>query len=180
MGYTMLQFKSPTAPKANFDRRAVLRGTAWSVPVIAVAIAAPAAAASQVSQPSPTLSANLITGTGVPTVGGTPATLGTGPKGFAVSTTGAAVTGAISVVIDVTPHAATTADGVGLAITASALPASGQSSPFNFVYNRTGTGSVANGTELKFTVTVTVTVVESASKKTVLPAMVFVSTLKKK
>ena len=34
------------APKASFDRRSVVKGAAWSVPVIAAAIAAPAAAAS--------------------------------------------------------------------------------------------------------------------------------------
>ncbi|WP_139184474.1 hypothetical protein [Arthrobacter sp. ok909] len=88
------------------------------------------------------------------------------------------MTGAISVVIDVQPDAAATAAGVGLAVTASALPPSGQSSPYNFAYSRTGTGTVAKDTVLNYAVTVTVTIVESATKKTVLPAMVFVATLK--
>lgn len=42
----MSETKSLAAPKASFDRRAVVKGAAWSVPVIAAAIAAPAAAAS--------------------------------------------------------------------------------------------------------------------------------------
>ena len=42
----MSEIKSLAAPKASFDRRAVVKGAAWSVPVIAAAIAAPAAAAS--------------------------------------------------------------------------------------------------------------------------------------
>jgi hypothetical protein len=170
----MSETKSLAAPKTSFDRRAVVKGAAWSVPVIAAAIAAPAAAASVTPA---TLSAALVPGSGVPTVGGTPEMHGTGPKGFAVTTTGVAVTGAISVVIDVQPDAAATAAGVGLAVTAAALPPSGQSSPYNFAYSRTGSGNSASNAVLKYTVTVTVTVVESATKKTVLPAMVFVATL---
>ncbi|MDP9982298.1 hypothetical protein J2W14_001686 [Pseudarthrobacter oxydans] len=42
----MSEIKSLAAPKVSFDRRAVVKGAAWSVPVIAAAIAAPAAAAS--------------------------------------------------------------------------------------------------------------------------------------
>lgn len=42
----MSEIKSLAAPKASFDRRSVVKGAAWSVPVIAAAIAAPAAAAS--------------------------------------------------------------------------------------------------------------------------------------
>ena len=38
----MSETKSLAAPKASFDRRAVVKGAAWSVPVIAAAIAAPA------------------------------------------------------------------------------------------------------------------------------------------
>lgn len=44
----MSEIKSLAAPKASFDRRSVVKGAAWSVPVIAAAIAAPAAAASVV------------------------------------------------------------------------------------------------------------------------------------
>ncbi|MCI9872592.1 hypothetical protein [Arthrobacter humicola] len=171
----MSEIKSLAAPKASFDRRAVVKGAAWSLPVIAAAIAAPAAAA---STPQPTLSAGLVLGTTAPTVIGTRLMHGTGPKGFAVATTGAAVAGAISVVIAIEPDAAAKTAGIGLAVTASALPPSGQSSPYDFVYTRTGTSTVPKDAVLSYTVTVTVTVVESATKKTVLPAMVFVASLK--
>ena len=169
----MSEIKSLAAPKASFDRRAVVKGAAWSVPVIAAAIAAPAAAAS-----GPTYSAAFIAGNGLPTVAGTPQMSGTGHQGFEVSTTGATFTGAVSVVINVQPDAATAATGVGLAVTASAGTRTGQSAPYNFAYSRTGTATVASDAVLKYTVTVTVTVVESASKSTVLPAMAFVATLK--
>src|SRR5687767_14217638 len=128
----MSEITSLAAPKATFDRRAVVKGAAWSVPVIAAAIAAPAAAA---STPQQTLSLNLVAGTGFPTVAGTPQMSGTGHQGFAVSTTGAAMTGAISVVIDVQPDAATAATGVGLAVTASPQTRSAQSAPYNFAYS---------------------------------------------
>ncbi|MGP4031801.1 hypothetical protein [Pseudarthrobacter sp. 1C304] len=42
----MSQTENLAAPKASFDRRSVVKTAAWSVPVIAAAIAAPAAAAS--------------------------------------------------------------------------------------------------------------------------------------
>jgi hypothetical protein len=177
LGYKMSEIQSLAAPKASFDRRSVVKTAAWSVPVIAAAIAAPAAAA---STPTTTLSAALIAGTGVPVVGGTPQMSGTGLQGFAVSTTGAAVPGAISVVIDVQPDAAANAAGVGLAVTARALAVNGPSSPYNFTYSRTGTGNVVSNVVLNYTVTVTVTVVESPSKSTVLPAMAFPVTLKPK
>ena len=48
----MSEIKSLAAPKASFDRRAVVKGAAWSVPVIAAAIAAPAAAASATDRDS--------------------------------------------------------------------------------------------------------------------------------
>ncbi|CAH0319533.1 hypothetical protein [Microbacterium sp. Bi128] len=169
----MSEIKSLAAPKASFDRRSVVKTAAWSVPVIAAAIAAPAAAAST----PPTYSAAFIAGSGSPAVAGAPQMSGTGHQGFAVSTTGAAMTGAISVVITVQPDAAATAAGVGLAVTAAALPPSGKSSPYNFAYSRTGAGNAASNAVLKYTVTVAVTVVESATKKTVLPPMAFVATL---
>lgn len=168
----MSEIKSLAAPKASFDRRAVVKGAAWSVPVIAAAIAAPAAAASH-----HTYSAALILGTNRPIVSGTPQMSGTGPQGFAVSTTGDTFTGAVSVVINVQPDAATAATGVGLAVTASALTRTAQSEPYNFAYSRTGTANVASDVVLKYTVTVSVTVIESAAKSTVLPAMVFDATL---
>ncbi|HEX9228116.1 MAG TPA: hypothetical protein VF885_16055, partial [Arthrobacter sp.] len=87
------------------------------------------------------------------------------------------MTGAVSVVINVQPDAATAATGVGLAVTAAALPSNGQSAPYNFTYSRTGAGNAPSNAVLKYTVTVTVTVVESANKSTVLPAMAFVATL---
>ena len=47
----MSEIQSLAAPKASFDRRSVVKTAAWSVPVIAAAIAAPAAAASVVTPP---------------------------------------------------------------------------------------------------------------------------------
>lgn len=66
--------------EGGFSRRRVVAGVAWSLPVIATAIAAPAAAASVVPA-----SVNLAAATPITVGGATPAT-GTAPTGFDVQT----------------------------------------------------------------------------------------------
>ena len=102
----MSETKSLAAPKASFDRRAVVKGAAWSVPVIAAAIAAPAAAASHAE----TVTASLE-GAGTPvTYAGTPVMAGTTPKSVkVVNNTHAAINANASVTITITPVAPATA-----------------------------------------------------------------------
>lgn len=98
----------------GFSRRRVVAGVAWSLPVIATAIAAPAAAASGVSATAaltgPGSSISFISSTGTGT--GTNRT-GTGPTGFQITNSGTAFTGAISGTINIKPTA-TVAAGAGV------------------------------------------------------------------
>jgi hypothetical protein len=96
----MSETKSLAAPKASFDRRAVVKGAAWSVPVIAAAIAAPAAAASVVTTPSLTIDGE---GTPINFDSATPKHHGTAPTSFTIDNPGALSTGAISGSITITP-----------------------------------------------------------------------------
>ena len=102
----MSEIKSLAAPKASFDRRSVVKGAAWSVPVIAAAIAAPAAAAS----------AGSATAALLPLAGNTKYKLrggegkpsndknGKGTKGFTITNSAnGAITGVISGTIIITP-----------------------------------------------------------------------------
>lgn len=175
----MSEIKSLAAPKASFDRRAVVKGAAWSVPVIAAAIAAPAAAASHTG----TVSVSIVPSTTNPTFAGTPAVVGTGPQGFTISTTGAAISGTASVSISIAPsnQAAIDAKKVGFfigTINNTAVSSAGQwdgvvampgagvaSSTFTFgSYSRTGTGAAPNqGVTLEYSVTVSVAVIDSAN-----------------
>jgi hypothetical protein len=66
--------------EGGFSRRRVVKGVAWSVPVIATAIAAPAAAASGIV-------ASVVLGAAVPiTLAGAASISGTSPTGFDVQT----------------------------------------------------------------------------------------------
>ena len=108
----MSEIQSLAAPKASFDRRSVVKTAAWSVPVIAAAIAAPAAAASVVTPPTPT--GNVVTtlegaGTAV-TYLGTPDMGGTTPKTVKiVNNTSAALKGNAAITVTLTPISPATA-----------------------------------------------------------------------
>lgn len=190
----MSEINSSAEPKASFDRRSVMKGAAWSVPVIAAAIAAPAAAA---SAPTGTTTASIVASSTTQTVTGTPEVLGTGPKGFTISTTGAAISGTASVSITVAPANQAAIDSkIGLVIGSInnvpvsggqwsgvlAVPAGGPSPTFTFgSYSRTGTGAVAHGVTLNYTVTVSIAVIDSATnKRSTLDPIQSLATLKKK
>lgn len=91
----MSETKSLAAPKASFDRRAVVKGAAWSVPVIAAAIAAPAAAASTGTQtltfggptPRPEVLPNSVAAPGM----------------FTIKNTGSTIVGSLTFSIVITP-----------------------------------------------------------------------------
>jgi hypothetical protein len=98
----------------GFSRRRVVAGVAWSLPVIATAIAAPAAAASGISATAalvgPASAITLVSSTG--TGSGTNNT-GTGPTGFQITNSGAAITGPITGTVNIKPSGTVTA-GAGL------------------------------------------------------------------
>ena len=83
--------------KGGLSRRRVAAGVAWSVPVIATAIAAPAAAASPLRvsallDPNSAIKFVLSTKAGAPGQ----ARDGSGPKGFYVKNSGGVATGAVT------------------------------------------------------------------------------------
>ena len=96
------------------SRRRVVAGVAWSLPVIATAIAAPAAAASGVSATAaltgPGSSISFVSSSGTGT--GTNRT-GTGPTGFQITNSGTTFTGAVSGTVNIKPTA-TVAAGAGV------------------------------------------------------------------
>ena len=111
----MSEIKSLAAPKASFDRRAVVKGAAWSVPVIAAAIAAPAAAA---SARTATAAFDYVAGNGISVVNldaSLASKSATGPTGFHIQNTPGAFTGTITGSIRITPNPAAKGDpGLGI------------------------------------------------------------------
>lgn len=94
----MSEIKSLAAPKASFDRRSVVKTAAWSVPVIAAAIAAPAAAASGRTATA------AFGALGSVSYKGSPTKTGTAPTGLAIhNTPGAAINGNATVTLTITP-----------------------------------------------------------------------------
>lgn len=98
----------------GFSRRRVVAGVAWSLPVIATAIAAPAAAASGITATAaltgPGSSITFVSSTG--TGSGTNNT-GTGPTGFQITNSGTTFTGAVSGTVNIMPTG-TVAAGAGV------------------------------------------------------------------
>ena len=98
----------------GFSRRRVVAGVAWSLPVIATAIAAPAAAASGVSATAAFDAAGSSVEYPELTAAGQNRT-GSGPTGFHITNNGSAITGSITVLIRIEPVPAATGDpGVGV------------------------------------------------------------------
>ncbi|WP_223253141.1 hypothetical protein [Arthrobacter sp. AFG7.2] len=138
------------------SRRRVVAGVAWSLPVIATAIAAPAAAASGISattalvgQASPiTFLSSTGTGTGTNQPG-------TGPTGFQIQNAGAPFTGVITGTVNIKPTGSVTAGaGIQSMSTATLTPAS-PAYTAAFEYNATFVyaGGMTSGQNLNFPMT---------------------------
>lgn len=105
------------------SRRRVVAGVAWSLPVIATAIAAPAAAASGLSAITLLSAASTISLASSATGQGTSRT-GTGPANFQIINNGSAITGAITGTVNIKPVGIVSA-GVGIhSITSATLTSS--------------------------------------------------------
>ncbi|MET4134205.1 hypothetical protein [Pseudarthrobacter sp. PvP090] len=141
----MSEIKSLAAPKASFDRRAVVKGAAWSVPVIAAAIAAPAASASHTG--TPTAAFDILT-TGLSyaaTVIGAPIRNGSAPSGIIIgSVEEVAVNDKVQVKIDITAKQRTlkqpavrvigVTPGAGVVVTSALFNSNGFDSSTTFTY----------------------------------------------
>lgn len=94
-----------TKPMPSFDRRVVVKGAAWSLPVIAAAVAAPAAAASAATALvafSASSTANGLTWTRLN--GNQTATVkGTGPTSFSIQNDAGAISGPLTGIITIKP-----------------------------------------------------------------------------
>ena len=155
----MSEIKSLAAPKASFDRRAVVKGAAWSVPVIAAAIAAPAAAASERSATAAFLA---LTGNTKYHLRGSESAPsndknGKGTKGFTITNSASgAITGAISGTIIITPGSANTdlnvysLNSTGLPVTLSADSDASTGYRASFI---TGSTTIAPNGSLVFNLT---------------------------
>ncbi|MHC6593436.1 hypothetical protein [Arthrobacter sp. C152] len=139
--------------ESGVSRRRVVAGVAWSVPVIATAIAAPAAAASGISATAslvaPGSSISFVSSTGTGT--GTNHT-GTGPTGFQIYNSGSAVTGSITGTINIKPTGTVTA-GAGIqSLTPGTLTPANPAYSATFEYNATFTyaGGLTSGQTLSF------------------------------
>lgn len=98
----------------GFSRRRVVAGVAWSLPVIATAIAAPAAASSGFSAVAAFDGAGSSVAFTELTAAGQNRT-GSGPTGFHITNNGSAMTGSITVLIRIEPVPQATGDpGVGI------------------------------------------------------------------
>jgi hypothetical protein len=138
----------------SFSRRRVVKGVAWSLPVIATAIAAPAAAASPtpisataalVGPATPNITFVSSTGTGT----GTSRT-GTGPTAFQIHNTGSAITGSITGTVNIKPSGTVTA-GAGIqSITPAVLSSPAYTGTFEYNASFTYAGSIASGQTLNF------------------------------
>lgn len=122
--------------KNGISRRRVVAGVAWSLPVIATAIAAPAAAASGLSATTLLSAASTISIASSATGQGTSRT-GTGPANFQIINSGSAITGAITGTVNIKP-VGTVSAGVGVhSITSATLTSAAYTSAHE--YNATFT-----------------------------------------
>ena len=110
----MSETKSLAAPKASFDRRSVVKTAAWSVPVIAAAIAAPAAAASARTA-TITLDGDGSTVSYAPTKTAGTVRSGKAPTGFTIHNTPGAITGNYVVTITI-GRSSSSVPGIGFGI----------------------------------------------------------------
>ncbi|MGC0236658.1 hypothetical protein [Arthrobacter sp. SD76] len=144
------------ANESGVSRRRVVAGVAWSLPVIATAIAAPAAAASGISATTALVGTgsaiSFVSSTG--TGSGTNHT-GTGPTGFQVTNAGSAFTGVISGTVNIKP-VGTVIAGAGLqALSTATLTPAAVPYTNTFEYNATFVyaGGMTAGQTLNFPMT---------------------------
>ncbi|WPU08601.1 hypothetical protein [Pseudarthrobacter oxydans] len=132
----VLHAKVTESEKHGISRRRVVAGVAWSLPVIATAIAAPAAAASGLSATTLLSAASTISIASSATGQGTSRT-GTGPANFQIINSGSAITGAITGTVNIKP-VGTVSAGVGVhSITSATLTSAAYTSAHE--YNATFT-----------------------------------------
>lgn len=141
----MADSRDITEPTAGLGRRSIVKGAAWSLPVIAAAIAAPAASA---SAPSAVVafSANA---TGLPWTqlnGGGKAVAGAGPVNFAIQNGAGAITGPVSGTITISPNnpSAPIAKGLGVKAITNGL---------NIVHTASANAGMANTIVTTFSLT---------------------------
>ena len=140
----VLNAEVTSGEERGFSRRRVVKGVAWSVPVIVTAIAAPAAAASPPPTPTPASVTVLGAGSAINFVGGGKG--GNGPTGFQVDNALGTISGSVTITPVGTVHAK-----IGIQ-----MPASGefQATTFNG-YESTTLFTHAAGSQVVFPVTFT-------------------------
>lgn len=147
----VLNEKTTSGKEHGVSRRRVVAGVAWSLPVIATAIAAPAAAASGISATAAFDGAGSSVAFPELTAAGQNRT-GSGPTGFHITNSGSAITGSITVLIRIEPIPAATGDpGVGVqSLTNATLisPSLSAANVFTASCNIPGIGSNATATVL--------------------------------
>ncbi|BCW72585.1 hypothetical protein [Arthrobacter sp. NicSoilB8] len=154
----MSETKSLAAPKASFDRRSVVKGAAWSVPVIAAAIAAPAASASEkgatvVFASVPAAGSTSFVRVGQEQSPGQTRHGAAAPKFTIANPTPGGISGDITGLITITPDtpAATKAPGVGFtSLTESTTLYSGSFSGTTYSGSFTQTGGLKSGGSIEF------------------------------
>lgn len=139
------------ANESGVSRRRVVAGVAWSLPVIATAIAAPAAAASGISATAQMAglgsAITLVSSTG--TGSGTNRT-GTGPTAFQITNAGSALTGVVTGTVNIRP-VGTVSAGVGIqSITSATLAAPAYTATHEFNATFTYAGGAGSGQTLNF------------------------------
>lgn len=137
--------------ESGVSRRRVVAGVAWSLPVIATAIAAPAAAASGISATATLVGqASSITFVSSTGTGSGTNNSGTGPTGFQINNAGAAITGPITGTVNIKPTGTVNA-GAGIQSISPAV-LTGPAYTATYEYNATFTyaGGVASGQNLLF------------------------------
>ncbi|ABK04600.1 hypothetical protein Arth_3224 [Arthrobacter sp. FB24] len=162
----VLNSKVTSIEEGGFSRRRVVKGVAWSVPVIVTAIAAPAAAASGISATAALVGpASIITYVSSAGTGSGTNRSGTGPTGFQIQNTGSAINGSISGTINITP-AGTVDAGVGMQ-SISQVPPTLPSYSAAHVYSGSFTSAVniASGQTANFPVAFQYQSVNPAPKK---------------
>jgi hypothetical protein len=143
----VLNEKVASSDENGFSRRRVVAGVAWSLPVIATAIAAPAAAASGVNAVAAFDGVGSAVAFPEQTASGQNRT-GSGPTGFHIKNNGSAITGSITGLIRIEPVPAATGDpGVGVRTLTNATMVSPSLSAANvFTATFSIPGLASNGT----------------------------------
>ena len=147
----VLNEKVASGEENGFSRRRVVAGVAWSLPVIATAIAAPAAAASGISATAalvgPASAITLVSSTG--TGSGTNNT-GTGPTAFQINNAGEAITGPITGTVNIKPSGTVTAGAGVQSMTPAVLTAPAYTATFEYNATFTYAGGIGSGQTLNF------------------------------